>query len=86
MVSSTISKLKHLWSNEVCKQNQTIAKKVKMQLVITREEHLQNIMIIVNNEGCPLATSQHQWLVLKTQTIRHLHMVKPINHQGVEKL
>jgi hypothetical protein len=86
MVSCIISKLKRLRSNEVCKQNQTIAKKVKMQLVVTREEHLQEIVIIVNNEGCPLSTSQHQWLVLKTQTIRHLDMVKPINHQGVEKL
>jgi hypothetical protein len=44
-------------------------------------------MITVNNEGCPLVPSWHQWLaVQKTQIIRHSNMVKPIDHQGVEKL
>jgi len=78
---------KIIMNNEVCKQNQVIAKKVKMQLVATRGEHPQKIIIIVNNEGCPLVRSWHQCLVvLKTQTIRHLDMVKPIDHQGTKKL
>jgi len=58
MVNCPTAELKHLWNNEIHKHNRIIAKKMKMQLIVTCKEHSQKIMIILNNEGCPLVPSQ----------------------------
>lgn len=74
-------------SNEVHKHNRVITKKVKMQLVAAHGEYPQKITITINNEGFPLIPSWHCWFVVqKTQTFRHLDVVKPIDHQGTKKL